>query len=133
MSEPMLTVDGLSRTFDVSPPLLNRVLDGTGRRIVLDEEPVRLHRPSADELFASMARALGPAAVGVVLTGMGDDGASGLLELRRAGGRTIVQDEATSAVYGMPKAAAAAGAAGEVVPREGIAAAIQRAVRGARR
>jgi len=120
-------------TVHVGPVGVHLKVDGTGRRIVLDEEPVRLHRPSADELFASMARALGPAAVGVVLTGMGDDGASGLLELRRAGGRTIVQDEATSAVYGMPKAAAAAGAAGEVVPREGIAAAIQRAVRGARR
>lgn len=117
----------------VGPDGVHLKVDGAGRRIVLDPHPERLHRPSADELFASMAKALGPAGIGVVLTGMGDDGATGLLALRQAGGRTIVQDEATSAVYGMPRAAVAAGAATEVVALDGVAAAVQRAVRLVRR
>lgn len=67
------------------------------------------HRPSCDVMFASLAR-LGPQAVGVILTGMGRDGAAGLLKLRAAGGRTLGQDAATSLVYGMPRAAFEAGA-----------------------
>ena len=120
-------------TVHVGPVGLHLKVDGAGRRIVLDPRPERLHRPSADEMFFSMARALGRAGVGVVLTGMGDDGAAGLLALRQAGGKTIVQDEATSAVFGMPRAAVAVGAATEVVALEGIAAAVHRAVRAARR
>ena len=72
--------------------------------------PVNGHCPSIDRLFSSAARSLGPRAVGVLLTGMGRDGAQGLLEIRQAGGRTIAQDEATSIVYGMPKAAVELGA-----------------------
>lgn len=68
------------------------------------------HCPSIDRLFASAARSLGSRAVGVLLTGMGRDGAQGLLDIRQAGGRTIAQDEATSIVYGMPKAAVELGA-----------------------
>ncbi len=82
------------------------------RRLVLDPDPPSLHRPSANELFNSMAESLGRAAIGVLLTGMGDDGAAGLLAVHRAGGTTIVQDEATSAIDGMPKAARDLGAAG---------------------
>lgn len=67
------------------------------------------HRPACDVMFASLAR-LGPEAVGVILTGMGRDGAAGLLALRAAGGRTLGQDAATSLVYGMPRAAFEAGA-----------------------
>lgn len=67
------------------------------------------HRPSCDVMFASLAR-LGPGAVGVILTGMGRDGAAGLLKLRAAGGRTLGQDQETSLVYGMPRAAFEAGA-----------------------
>lgn len=68
------------------------------------------HCPSVDRLFASVARNAGAKAVGVILTGMGRDGAAGLLDMRRAGARTFGQDEASSVVYGMPKAAFEAGA-----------------------
>jgi two-component system chemotaxis response regulator CheB len=78
--------------------------------------PVNGHCPSIDRLFTSMARAMGPRCVGVLLTGMGRDGAQGLLDIRQAGGRTIAQDEATSIVYGMPKAAVELGAAEHQYP-----------------
>ncbi len=64
-----------------------------------------IHCPSGNPLFESMARHLGPRAAGMILTGMGDDGASGLLSLRQAGGITIIQDEASCLIWGMPKAA----------------------------
>lgn len=70
-----------------------------------DGPPVSGHRPSVDVLFRSVAKAAGRNAIGVILTGMGKDGADGLLELRNAGGRTLGQDEASCVVYGMPKAA----------------------------
>jgi two-component system chemotaxis response regulator CheB len=82
---------------------------------------VSRHRPSVDVLFRSMAAVAGKRAVGVILTGMGDDGADGLLEMRGAGARTIAQDEATCVVYGMPGEAVARGAAEEVVPLPRIA------------
>ncbi|USI71713.1 protein-glutamate methylesterase/protein-glutamine glutaminase [Sphingomonas morindae] len=74
-------------------------------------DPVSGHRPSVDMLFLSVAQNAAAGAVGVLLTGMGSDGAAGLLAMRRAGCVTIVQDEATSTVYGMPRAAAEMGAA----------------------
>lgn len=81
---------------------------------------VSRHRPSVDVLFESVAREVGSDAVGVIMTGMGRDGARGLLEMRRTGASTIAQDEATSVVFGMPKEAIALGAADEAVPLEGI-------------
>ncbi|MDF2178239.1 chemotaxis response regulator protein-glutamate methylesterase [Aliiglaciecola sp. CAU 1673] len=72
---------------------------------IKDGPLVSRHRPSVDVLFRSAARYVGSNAVGVILTGMGDDGATGLLEMREAGARTVGQDEATSIVYGMPKEA----------------------------
>ena len=102
---------------------------GTGRKAVLDAAPVSVHRPSADELFLSMAAHAGRQGVGVVLTGMGDDGAVGLQALRRAGGTTVVQDRESSAVYGMPSAAGRLDAADHVLPLDRIAAAIDRAVK----
>lgn len=84
-------------------------------------EMVCVQRPSGTVLFRSMARALGPRAIGVLLTGMGDDGAAGLLEIRRAGGFTIAEDESTSVVYGMPGAAVGLGAVCESLPLPEIA------------
>jgi two-component system chemotaxis response regulator CheB len=106
---------------------------GLGTRIQLDPEPDVTHRPSADELFRSMAKAAPGRSVGVLLTGMGDDGARGLLELRERGGTTIVQDEDSSTVYGMPRAAARLDAADVILPLDEIAPAIMRAVRSRRR
>jgi two-component system chemotaxis response regulator CheB len=74
------------------------------------------HRPSVDVLFESVATHAGPNACAALLTGMGDDGARGLLALRKAGAATIAQDQASSVVWGMPGAAVARGAAEEVVP-----------------
>jgi two-component system chemotaxis response regulator CheB len=71
-------------------------------------------------LFRSVAETVGADAVGVLLTGMGDDGARGLLQMREAGGRTLVQDEATSVVFGMPRAALALGAASQTIPLHDI-------------
>ena len=87
-----------------------------------DGAPVNRHRPSVDVLFRSVAQAAGPNAVGVLLTGMGEDGARGLLEMREAGARTLAQDETTSVVWGMPGAAVRLGAAEEVLPLGRIAA-----------
>ena len=75
-----------------------------------DSPPVNCHRPSVDILFHSAASLLGPNSVGVILTGMGRDGAAGLLAMRQAGATTLAQDEASSVVYGMPKAALEIGA-----------------------
>lgn len=77
--------------------------------------PVSGHRPSVDVLFRSAAQNLGSNAVGVLLTGMGADGASGLLEMKQVGGSTLAQDEASCVVYGMPRVAAEMGAADEIV------------------
>jgi two-component system chemotaxis response regulator CheB len=78
--------------------------------------PVNRHRPSVDVLFRSVASAAGARAIGVLLTGMGDDGASGMVELRKQGAPTIAQDEATCVVYGMPKEAVLRGAVEVVAP-----------------
>ena len=98
---------------------------GVSSTVVLDPSPDdAIHRPSADELFHSVAANAGAHAVGVLLTGMGADGAAGLLAIQAAGGTTIAQDEATSAVYGMPRAAAKLGAAGRVLPLDRIGEAV---------
>jgi two-component system chemotaxis response regulator CheB len=91
-------------------------------------EPVNRHRPSVDVLFHSCAKYLGANAIGVILTGMGADGARGLLEMHQAGARTIAQDEATCVVFGMPREAIAMGAADEVAPLNKIPAAVLREV-----
>src|SRR5207244_6349289 len=88
-----------------------------GRHLeLIDAEPVSLHRPSATVLFRSAAEAFGGRGIGILLTGMGDDGAAGLLAMRQAGALTIAQDEATSVVFGMPAEAIRLGAAEHVLP-----------------
>ena len=87
-------------------------------------------RPSADVLFESVANVAGTNAVGVIMTGMGKDGAQGLLKMREAGARTIGQDEDSCVVYGMPKAAADLGGVETVVPLDKIAEQIMKALSG---
>ena len=95
---------------------------GPGRRVWLNDSPVTDgHRPSVTVLFESAARHFGSTAVGVLLTGMGADGARGLKTLRDAGGHAMVQDEATSIIFGMPNEAIKLGAAKEVVALGDIA------------
>ena len=89
---------------------------------VIDGGPVNHHCPSVDVLFHSVARHAGARAVGALLTGMGDDGARGLLAMRKAGAGTLVQDEATSVVWGMPGAAVRMRSADTIVPLPQIAA-----------
>jgi len=101
--------------------------DGARYVVVLDDgTPVNRHKPSVDVLFRSVARSAGPNAIGVLLTGMGKDGARGLLEMRGAGSPTVAQDEATSVVWGMPGEAVTLGAADRVLPIEAISEAICR-------
>ena len=87
---------------------------------VVDGPLVNRHRPSVDVLFRSTARAAGANALGVIMTGMGDDGAAGLLEMLKAGARTVAQDEASCVVYGMPKEAVKRGAVEKSVPLTAI-------------
>lgn len=98
---------------------------------VTDGPPVNRHRPSVDVLFRSVARGAGANALGVLMTGMGDDGARGLLTMREAGALTLAQDEASCVVYGMPKEAVRLGAAERSLDLAGIAGEIAR--HGARR
>lgn len=99
------------------------------RLLLEDGEPIHGVKPAADPLFAAVARTYGEHAVGVVLTGMGSDGAEGLAAIRDAGGETIVQNEETSVVWGMPGAAVKRKAAGHVVPLGLVAAEIRRTMR----
>jgi two-component system, chemotaxis family, protein-glutamate methylesterase/glutaminase len=108
----------------LAPGERHMAVDSSKRLTLTTESPVRGHRPSATHLFRSVANVYGANALGVILTGMGDDGADGLVELKRAGGWVIGQDEATCVVYGMPREAAARGAVTEVLPLPQIAGAI---------
>ena len=89
--------------------------------VVEDTEPVNRHKPSVEVLFQSAAKVLGPNALGVMLTGMGGDGAQGMKAMRDAGSYNICQDEASCVVFGMPRMAIQAGAANEVLPLKQIA------------
>jgi two-component system, chemotaxis family, protein-glutamate methylesterase/glutaminase len=102
-------------------PSGSHLLVRSGGVLALDEgPPVRGFRPSCDVLLTSAAESFGTRVLGVILTGMGRDGARGLKEIRERGGRTIAQDKATCAVYGMPKEAVRLGAAEEVLPLDQI-------------
>lgn len=108
----------------IAPGNYHTVLERSGARyyVSVREGPlVSRHRPSVDVLFRSAARSAGSNAVGIIMTGMGDDGANGLKEMKEAGAITVAQDEATSVVFGMPKEAIARGAADRIVPLGQIA------------
>jgi two-component system chemotaxis response regulator CheB len=94
---------------------------GAQYRVEIKDGPlVSRHRPSVDVLFRSVAQSAGPNAVGIIMTGMGDDGARGMQEMHDAGAFTVAQDEATSVVYGMPKEAVKRGAVDVQLPLEGM-------------
>ena len=86
------------------------------RTLLSQDPPVNRHRPSVDVLFRSAAKQLGANAIGVMLTGMGKDGAAAMLEMKRAGAYNFAQDEASCVVFGMPREAIALGAVDEIVP-----------------
>lgn len=114
----------------IAPGNLHTMIERSGAnyRVSVKEGPlVSRHRPSVDVLFRSAARSAGSNAVGVIMTGMGDDGAQGLEEMKKAGARTIAQDEASSVVFGMPKEAIARGCVDRIVPLSQIAAEMLRA------
>ena len=99
--------------------------DGTLRTI--EDPEVNGVRPSADVTMRSAARVFGRRAVGVVMTGMGKDGAEGMRAIKPAGGATLVQDEASSVIWGMPRACVDAGCADRVVPLDALADAVRTA------
>jgi two-component system chemotaxis response regulator CheB len=114
----------------IAPGNLHTMLERSGARyyVSVREGPlVTRHRPSVDVLFRSAARSAGANAVGVIMTGMGDDGARGLEEMKNAGAVTLAQDEATSIVFGMPKEAIARGCVDRIVPLHQMAQEIRRA------
>jgi len=102
---------------------------GVQRRVMLGSEPLQeLHKPSVDVLLASVARAYGERSIGVILTGMGSDGTKGLGKIKEEGGFTIAQDEATSAIFGMPRVAIESNAVDKILPITSIAEEILRRV-----
>jgi len=113
----------------VAPGNKHLLLRHSGARYYVDVKDgprVNRHRPSVDVMFASVARCAGKNAVGVILTGMGGDGAKGLLAMKQAGAATIAQDEASCVVFGMPKVAVEMGGVDRVLPLDQIAAEILR-------
>lgn len=111
----------------IAPGGRHLVLERNGaqyRVAVVDGPPVSRHRPSVDVLFRSVARSAGRNALGVIMTGMGDDGARGLKEMREAGARTLGQDEDSCVVYGMPKEAMKLGGVERELPLDAIPSAI---------
>jgi two-component system chemotaxis response regulator CheB len=114
----------------IAPGNMHTMLERSGARYYVSVKPgplVSRHRPSVDVLFRSAARSAGSNAVGVIMTGMGDDGARGLDEMKQAGAFTMAQDEATSIVFGMPKEAIARGCVDRVVGLPLLASEILRA------
>ena len=95
-------------------------MDAQGRLVINDNPPVNHCKPSADVTLHSLAKHFGPRVLTLILTGMGDDGASGALAIKRAGGVVVAQDEATCVVFGMPKEAIKLGAAQQVMSLDSI-------------
>ena len=116
----------------IAPGNSHMLLQRSGARyyVAIKDGPlVSRHRPSVDVLFRSAARFAGANALGIIMTGMGDDGARGLAEMKQSGASTIAQDEATSVVFGMPKEAIARGAADKILPLDQMASEIIKAGR----
>jgi two-component system chemotaxis response regulator CheB len=109
----------------VAPGDRHLLITRSGALAVEDSPPVMGQKPAANVLFRSLAQFAGSKAAGVLLTGMGEDGASGLLEMRRAGGLTIAEDSSTAVVYGMPGAAMKLGAVKESLPLDAVAVRLQ--------
>jgi two-component system chemotaxis response regulator CheB len=108
----------------IAPGNFHMLLKRSGARYYVEvkEGPlVNRHRPSVDVLFRSTARYAGANAIGVIMTGMGDDGARGLLEMKQSGAKTVAQDEKTCVVFGMPKEAIKMGAVDKILPLDSIA------------
>ena len=117
----------------IAPGNKHLLINRSGARYyveVKDGELVNRHRPSVDVLFRSVSRFAGPNAVGVILTGMGDDGARGLKEMKDAGAATIAQDEKSCVVFGMPKEAIKLEAADKIMPLDQIAGSVLRLATG---
>jgi two-component system chemotaxis response regulator CheB len=112
----------------LAPPGVHLIVNDGRLRLTSSAER-HACRPSVDVLFESIAEQYGASAVACLLTGMGRDGASGLLGVRAAGGRTIAQDEASSVVYGMPREAAAIGGAEQILPLSQIGPAVTELIR----
>ena len=108
-------------TVYLAPDETHLTIHGSGKLCLVVSQPVGGHRPSATVLFESVARNFGPKAIGIMLTGMGQDGAQGLKAMHEAGAYTIAQDEASSLVFGMPKAAIDLNAVREVLSLSQIA------------
>jgi two-component system chemotaxis response regulator CheB len=113
--------------------LLARRMPRGDMAVLSDSLPVNGHRPSVDVLFHSVAQGFGPSAVGLLMTGMGEDGAEGLGAIKNAGGQTIAQSEDSCVVSGMPRAAMEKGYVGTIVPLEGIGAHLLSQYGGSRR
>ena len=111
----------------IAPGARHMLVQRSGGRYhvaIKDGPPVSRHRPSVDVLFRSAAQCAGANALGIIMTGMGDDGANGLLEMRKAGAQTLAQDEESCVVFGMPKEAIERGAVARIVPLDRIQAEI---------
>jgi two-component system chemotaxis response regulator CheB len=105
----------------LAPTDSHMIVTNSGRIRLKRTPPIAGHRPAADVLFASVAEAYRRDSIGLILTGMGTDGAEGIIAIKEAGGRTIAQDEQTCVIFGMPKAAIQTGAVDEVLPLHRIA------------
>ena len=114
-------------TVYLSPPEAHMEVDGSKKIALVERRKADIYRPSCDILFASVAREYRDRGIGIILTGMGDDGAAGMKKIKEAGGLTIAQNEETSVVFGMNKAAIDGGGAGKVLALERIAAEVMRA------
>ncbi len=111
----------------VCPPETHMLIDSSKRIIFAGRQPNDIYRPSCDLLLSSVAEAFSNKAIGVILTGMGNDGVAGMKKIRKAGGWTIAQDEKTSVIFGMPRLAIESGCVDAVMPLHAISSEIARA------